>query len=118
LGNSEIAQVRSLLGQAILHALKVARWPEHPSADHWFAEALTFLDQAQERYRPSMRGEIDVARSFARARRTVLAMPMRFREQPLPELLGLTLDALMDDQADLRTLIEAIGRGDAAGPRE
>ena len=54
LGSSEIAAVRSLLGQAMLHALKVARWPESSAVNHWFGEAVTFLDQAQERYRPSM----------------------------------------------------------------
>ena len=114
-GSSEIAQVGSLLTQAMIHALKAVRWPDHPSAKHWFAEALTFLDQAQERYRPSMRQDIDAVRRFARARRTVLAMPMDFAAQPIPDALGLSIEDLMDETADLRALIDAIGRGEAAG---
>lgn len=114
LGSSEIAQVNSLLLQAMIHALKVARWPESPSVAHWYAEALTLLDQAQDRYRPSMAREVDVGRRFARARRTVLAMTYDGPTRPLPEGTSLSLAEVMDPAADLRTLVDALG-GRAAG---
>ena len=110
-GNSEIAAVGSLLTQAMIHALKAARWPASPSVQHWKAEAITFLAQAQERYRPSMAKDLDLPRRFARARRAVLAMGYDGPMAEIPEASTLTLEQLMDPAADLRTLIEAIGRG-------
>ena len=50
LGNSEIAAVTALLTQAMLHALKVARWPTSTAVLHSTGEAATFLVQAQRRY--------------------------------------------------------------------
>jgi hypothetical protein len=113
LGNSEIAQVTSLLTQAMTHALKIVRWPDSPSVQHWRAEAITMLEQAQDRFRRSMAREIDPARSYARARKAVLAMEYDGSTAPIAESLSLSLDALMDEDADLRALIDAIGRYDA-----
>ncbi|MBX9700867.1 MAG: DUF29 domain-containing protein [Acetobacteraceae bacterium] len=112
LGNSEIAQVASLLSQAMIHSLKIARWPGSTAVPNWYGEAMTFLDQAQERYRPSMARSIDVTQRFAKARRLVLSLPEQGSPtEPLPDTLTLTLADLMDESADLRTLVEAIGRG-------
>ncbi|MFZ4409368.1 MAG: DUF29 family protein [Paracraurococcus sp.] len=36
LGNSEITAVRSLLIQAMVHALKIVRWPDSPAVNHWY----------------------------------------------------------------------------------
>lgn len=114
LGNSEITAVASLLSQTIIHALKIARWPDSPAVQHWHGEAMTFLDQAQERYRPSMARSVDVPHRFARARRLVLGLPDQGGPaQPIPETCALTLADLMDETADLRTLVTAIGRGGA-----
>lgn len=113
LGNSEIAAVRSLLTQAMLHALKLARWPDSPAVMHWSSEAASFLDQAQDRFRPSMAQQIDVQRCFARARKTLLAIRGDGPGLPVPDQTGLTLEALMDEAADLGALIEALGRGPA-----
>ena len=110
LGSSEIAAVSSLLLQAFTHALKLARWPESPSLAHWQAEAVGFLGQAQDRYRPSMARDLDIARRFARARKAVLAMSYDGPMAAIPDSLALTLDDLMDEGADLRGLIAAIGR--------
>ena len=111
LGNSEIAAVASLLTQAMIHALKLARWPDSPSRQHWLAEAVTLLEQSQDRYRPSMARDIAVDRRFGRARKAVLAMAYDGDPQPIPEACALTLDALMDQAADLGGLIAALGRG-------
>jgi hypothetical protein len=113
LGNSEIAAVRSLLIQAMAHALKIARWPESPAVNHWTGEAASFLGQAQDRYRRSMAQAIPVGACFAKARRTVLATPGDGPTQPIPDRTDLSLGALMDEEADLRALIDAIGRGPA-----
>ncbi len=113
LGNSEIAAVTSLLTQAMLHALKIARWPTSTAVLHWTGEAVTFLVQAQRRYRRSMAGRIAVEDCFADALRTVLAMPGGDPADPVPDRTDLALDALMDRTADLRALVDAIGRGPA-----
>jgi len=111
--NSEIAEVRSALGQTMLHALKVVRWPAHSDVGPWTNKAIVALDQAQERYRPSMAQAISVEKSFARARRAALATPGDTPGQPLPETTSLTLAELMDESTDLRALVEAIGHGAA-----
>jgi hypothetical protein len=110
LGNSEIAQVGSMLLQAMIHALKIARWPDSPSIQHWQAEAVTLLGQAQERFRPSMAQDLDAARSFARARKAVLAMAYDGRAEAIPETTRLSLAELMDDSSDPRALVAAIGQ--------
>lgn len=111
LGNSEISTVTSLLTQAMLHALKITRWPGSTAAMHWAGEAVNFLAQAQRRYRRSMAARVSVEECFADAWRTVLAMPGSDPAAPIPDRIDMTLEALMDRSADLRTLIEAIGRG-------
>src|SRR5690349_20946353 len=111
LGNSEIAAVRSLLGQAMVHALKKARWPESPAVNHWRNEALTFLDQARDRYRPSMAQAIDAAGIFAKAKNLVLTMTGDSPAQPLPERTDLTLDRLMDETGNLGETVDALRQG-------
>ena len=110
LGNSEITAVRSLLIQAMVHALKIVRWPDSPAVNHWYEEAITFLDQAQDRYRRSMAQEIDVAQSYRKAHRRVLLLANDTSPRPIPDRTDLTLDALMDEAADLRALIDSLGR--------
>ena len=112
-GNSEIAAVRSYLIQAMIHALKIARWPGSTAVNHWTGEAVNFLQQAQDRYRRSVARDVSVEACFAKARRTVLATPGDGPDQPIPGRTDLSLDALMDEAADLRALIDAIGRGPA-----
>ena len=111
LGNSEIAAVRSFLIQAMVHALKIARWPDSTAVNHWTEGAITFLDQAQDRYRRSMAREIDVSQAYRKAHRRVLLLTGDTAAQPIPDRTDLSLDALMDEAADLRALIDAIGRG-------
>lgn len=110
-GNSEIAAVSSLILQAMIHALKIARWPGSSAVPHWHGEAGTFLVQAQARYRPSMARSLSVEDNFRKARRLILSLEQDGPTQPLPDQCGLTLAALMDEEADLRALVEAIGSG-------
>jgi hypothetical protein len=113
LGNSEIAAVRSCLIQAMIHALKIARLPDSTAVNYWTGEAVNFLQQAQDRYRSSMARDVSVEACFAKARRAVLAIPGDGPDQPISDRTDLSLDALMDEAADLRALIDAIGRGPA-----
>lgn len=108
LGSSEIASVSSLLLQSLTHLLKAERWSSSPSVRHWRAEAITFLDQARERYRPSMAKDLDLARLFTRARKAVLAMDYEGPVDEIPGETTLTLAELMDPAADLRTLVDRL----------
>jgi hypothetical protein len=108
LGNSEIAAVSSLLLQAMIHALKIARWPESQAVPHWRGEAGSLLVQAQARYRPSMARSIPVEDCFGKARRLVLSLDQDVPAQPIPEQSPVTLRELMDEATDLRTLIDRL----------
>lgn len=113
LGRSETQQVVSLLTQAMVHRLKIARWPTHPAVGHWSGEAASFLAQAQDGYLPSMARKIDVARCFAAARRRVLAVDHQVPPEPIPASTPLSLAELMDQGRDLRAALDAL----VAGPR-
>lgn len=111
LGRSETKAVRSLLVQAMLHALKIARWPESESVAHWRGEAVNFLSQAQDDFLPSMAQNLDVAACFREARRRAVAAVVPGPARPLPDDTPLTLASLMDKSADLGALVDALGRG-------
>ncbi len=113
LGRSETRAVRSLLAQAVLRALKAARWPTSEAANHWRAEAAGFLDQAREDFLPGMAQDIDVAECFAAARRRALLARADVPARPIPETTSLTLRELMDKSADLGALVDALGGGGA-----
>ena len=93
----------------MVHALKLRRWPQAQAQQHWQHEAVTFLGEAQDRYRRSMARELDLALLFGRARQRVLALDEATPGKPLPETTRLTLEALMDQAGDLRALVRALG---------
>ncbi len=109
LGNSEMAQGTSLLLQAMIHALKAARWPTGTAVLHWRGEAATCLLQAQIRYRPGMARTIALDDLYGKARRLVLATDQDVPPHPIPDSLALTLTELTDESADLRALVDALG---------
>lgn len=111
MGRSETKAVRSLLIQAILHALKLARWPKNDAAAHWREEALNFLDQARDDFLPSMGRSLDIQECFTKARERALRAPLDGPAQPIPETAPLSLAQMMDPSADLAQLVEALGRG-------
>jgi hypothetical protein len=64
---------------------------------HWQAEARRFRDDAADRFAPSMRQKIDMARLYRRALR---AMPETIDGQPplpVPDLCPVTLDELLGE---------------------
>jgi hypothetical protein len=96
-GNEQLHAVNSLLRQALLHMLKAEAWPLSSEVPHWQAEARGFRADAADRYAPSMRQRINMARIYNLARR---GMPETIDGQaplPVPELCPVTLDELLSD---------------------
>jgi hypothetical protein len=94
-GASQLAQVRSLLRQALLHMLKAEAWPLSRDATHWQAEARGFRIDAADRFTPGMRQRIDLADIYAKALRS---MPDAIDGQsplPVPEHCPVSLDELL-----------------------
>jgi hypothetical protein len=56
-----------------------AAWPLSREVSHWQAEARRFRGDAADRFAPSMRQRIDLAKLYARARR---GMPDTIDGQP------------------------------------
>lgn len=96
-GRSQLAQVKSLLVQAILHMLKAEAWPRSPEVPHWQAETRGFRGDAADIFTTSMRQKIDIADLYRRALRR---MPDTIDGQaplPLPDSCPVTLDELLSD---------------------
>src|SRR6188768_2347608 len=70
-GSEQLHAVQSLLGQALRHMLKAEAWPLSRDAASWRADAIDFRQQAAQRYAPSMRQRIDVAKLYRQARRAL-----------------------------------------------
>jgi hypothetical protein len=113
-GKSQVDAVRSLLLQALLHALKAAAWPDHSAARKWRNEIATFLVQARARFQPDMAQAIDPADLHRRARNAVLDLDMRRPPRALPAVSDHTLAELMDDSLGADALIARGGPRDAA----
>ncbi len=97
-GNEQLHAVNALLLQALIEMLKAEAWPLSPDVPHWQAEARLFRAQAVDRYAPSMRQRIDLARLYARALR---ATPEAIDGQPplpMPNACPVTLDHLLSEE--------------------
>jgi hypothetical protein len=70
-GNEQRHAVESLLLQALIHMLNVEAWPLSRDAPAWRADANNFRAQALNRYVPSMRQRIDLARLNRQAVRAI-----------------------------------------------
>jgi hypothetical protein len=103
-GRSETQAVDSLLIQALVHALKVAAWPDHLAARTWRNEISAFLVGAKRRFSPSMAQQLDVQDMYAAARRQVLDLDMRRPPRPLPASTDLTLAELLDESLGAEAL--------------
>src|ERR1700760_4817887 len=68
-GRGQLHAVESLLAQAITHTLKAQAWPRSREVPHWQAEARRFRGDAADRFTPSMRQRIDLARLYQRGPR-------------------------------------------------
>jgi Domain of unknown function DUF29 len=96
-GNEQLHAVQSYLVQALLYDLKAEAWPLTSYVPGWRAEAIRFRGEATDRFTPSMRQRIDVAKLYRRALR---AMPDAIDGVPLlpvPATCPVTLDELLAD---------------------
>ncbi len=71
---NEIRACASLLGQAILHVLKLHAEPDSLAANLWRSEVVGFLADARRAYTPSMRHRIDLNDIYRDARRRIDAL--------------------------------------------
>ena len=108
-GLSELRACRSLLRQAMVHLLKLQAWPESPAAAHWRSEVIGFLDDARDRFTPSMRQRVDVGELYRAALRRV-----RSEAEGMPEVKALTevcpfgLEDLVEEAVELRELLAVL----------
>jgi len=94
-GTEQVHAVGSLLMQAMAHRLKAIVWPDARDAANWQADARRFAIDASDRFTPSMRRRLDLARIFGRALRV---LPEHMDRQPplaLPAECPWSLDDLL-----------------------
>jgi hypothetical protein len=101
LGNEQRFQVASNLVQAMIHLAKVAAAPASPSVPHWLQEAGTFLDNAGDRFTPSMRRTLDMPALWRKVRRRLIRREMieACFAEALPEAPPFALEELLDPDA-------------------
>ena len=99
-GNEQLHQVESLLVQALLHMLKAEAWPLARDAPHWRAEAIGFRGEAADRFAPSMRQRIDLAKIYRRARQRMPETNDGQPPLPVPSECPVTLDELLAEPPD------------------
>jgi hypothetical protein len=96
-GSEQLHAVESLLLQALVHMLKAQGWPLARDVENWRADARGFRAQAANRFAPSMRQRLDLARIYRQALRAVPATMDGQPPQPLPDACPATLDELLGD---------------------
>ena len=107
-GLSELRACNSLLTQAMIHLLKLRAWPGSQAAALWRAEIYHFLDDAEDRFTPSMQQRIAIDALYGKARhRAQRGIDASGAALPLPEHCPFTLDDLL--AADVAALLAQIG---------
>jgi hypothetical protein len=96
-GNEQLHALTSLLVQALTHMLKAEAWPLSREVPHWQAEARRFRGDAADRFAPSMRQRIDLAKLYRRALRAVPETIDGQPPLPMSEVYTVTLDELLSD---------------------
>ena len=94
-GNEQRHQVAGLLAQALAHMLKAAAWPLSHAVPGWEADARRFRGEAADRFAPSMRQRLDMAKLY---RRAIRCLPDTIDGEPplaVPEVCPVTLDELL-----------------------
>ena len=98
----------------LVHLLKVHAWPHSVAAGHWPGEILSFQADVAQRYLPSMRQRIDLARLYGLALRQVAKIadgdgdPVR-----TPDTCPFMLEQLPTEDSDV---LEARLRASPADP--
>jgi len=110
LGRSQVQAVESLLFQALLHALKVAAWPDNPARDHWRGEIRGFLIGARRRFTPSIARLVDPAAIHADALEGLRDLRLG-PALPLRATTDLTLDSILSRDLVVDDLIARLRAG-------
>jgi len=106
-GLSELHACESLLVQALAHLLKLHAEPEGPTA-HWTSDTIAFLGTVNRRFAPSMRQRIDLNALYRSAVRQTRPL-IRVGGIRLPDLCPFTLDELLDENAEVDSLVAKLG---------
>jgi len=103
-----ISELRAVLRLALLHAVKIAAYPDHPARAHWTQELLNVMAQARDGFQPSMAQRLDVAPLHADALRDARLNPIDAQPIPVAERIELDIAALMDPRFTRDDLIRAV----------
>lgn len=104
-GLSELNAVRSYLRLMLVHLLKLHGWQDSISVPHWRTEVVSFQKDALQRFAPSMRQKIDLARIYADALEQLDGADYDgVKPFVLPTTCPVTLDQLLYDK---RAVLEA-----------
>ena len=109
-GLSELRSCQSLLLQAMIHLLKLHAWPGSQSTGQWRGETGVFLDDAEQRFTPSMRQRVGLEALYAKAlRRARETTDDAGAPRPLPDACPFGLDDLL--AGDLARLTAKLDSG-------
>jgi hypothetical protein len=89
-GSEQRHAVESLLLQALIYMLKAEAWPVARDMANWRADAIAFRAQAANRFVPSMRQRLDLARIYRQARRAIPETMDKQAPLPTPEFCPMT----------------------------
>ena len=92
---SELHAVRARLLLALVHMLKAEAWPLSRDVSHWQSEARRLRATATDRFSPSMRQRIDLARLYRRALHVMPETIDGLSPRPVPQVCPVTLDELL-----------------------
>jgi len=102
-GITELNAVKGLLGQMMIHLVKIYLSPDNLARAHWHVEMDAFHDGISDRFALSMRQRIEVQTVWDRTRRTMtryLSADPRIRG--LPDHCPWMLDDLIANDHDAR----------------
>jgi hypothetical protein len=112
-GLSELNAAKSHIRQMIVHLLKLHGWPEHDSDQYWRAEIAAFQTELVDRFAPSMRQRIDMAKIYERAQTQIELIQYGGKPAlPPPARCPVTLDQLLTASCgDLEAAFSLAGSG-------
>jgi hypothetical protein len=96
-GRRRLAELKSLLVQALAAMLKAWAWPRSPEVPRWQTEALGFQREAADILAPNMRRRIDINEFYFKAVRCLPKTIDREEPPPFPTECPVTLDDLLRD---------------------